>query len=359
MMEKLYFCGTDTYDCFKLRQNCSCNTTGKMVHNRPHLVSNIRNAEFAHFFHVYQKGPEDTSWYLNGLGFTKEVQVFSCVHNIKQVVATKNSIVALTEEGELYKTRLVVKEATAGGIFVEATNSEHFKLSCQKIAANEDNVYVIQNFPDKSTISKLGSSLECIATFPKQTIIELSVGHGHFVALSDTGAVFNWGNCGRSEISSSGKLNVMKTCEEPVRVEFFDDLACKVIQVKCGGWHTLALTSEGDVYTWGWNESGQLGLNGDSDNNPISASGSNIPHPVELGSAVDSIVDIGAGSRHSAALLRSGRVYSWGNNMHGQIGLGDIQEVGEPREIEKCWEGNACKISCGKWSTFIKTNSSS
>ena len=32
------------------------------------------------------------------------------------------------------------------------------------------------------------------------------------------------------------------------------------MQLASGGWHNLALTESGDVYSWGWNESGQLGL---------------------------------------------------------------------------------------------------
>jgi alpha-tubulin suppressor-like RCC1 family protein len=33
-----------------------------------------------------------------------------------------------------------------------------------------------------------------------------------------------------------------------------------IIQIDCGKWHNVALTSEGDLYVWGWNKFGQLGL---------------------------------------------------------------------------------------------------
>lgn len=33
-----------------------------------------------------------------------------------------------------------------------------------------------------------------------------------------------------------------------------------IIQIDCGKWHNVVLTSEGDIYVWGWNKYGQLGL---------------------------------------------------------------------------------------------------
>lgn len=35
----------------------------------------------------------------------------------------------------------------------------------------------------------------------------------------------------------------------------------KIIKIKAGGWHSLALSEHGDLYAWGWNDTGQLGMN--------------------------------------------------------------------------------------------------
>ncbi len=46
--------------------------------------------------------------------------------------------------------------------------------------------------------------------------------------------------------------------EYPQEIEVLGGI--KIVQIAAGGWHSCALSESGDVYVWGWNESGQLGL---------------------------------------------------------------------------------------------------
>jgi len=144
----------------------------------------------------------------------------------------------------------------------------------------------------------------------------------------------------------------MTVCNIPQRVVFFDDLPCIVTKIVCGGWHTLVLTSDGDIYSWGWNESGQLGHD-----SPVSSRSE--PYPIDLGSAEDPIIDVAAGSRHSVALLKSGLVYSWGRNLEGQGGNGHLNSSVKAEPMLQTWNVNgvcvASKIKCDKWSSFVFT----
>lgn len=348
-MSKFYFCGTDIYDCLPVSHK-NKNEASRKVYVKPEYIPNISNLEFTHFYSVYQKQDSRTrySWFVNGLGLP-ETQVFASALCITTVAACKNSIVGLSEDGNLYKISLEAddnRELLSLKTSSVITDEETSKVPFKRIVANENNIYGLQSTSEGSQIFKVESRLENIGSFPGTYIEEISVGYGHFVALSDTGAVWNWGNAGRSEVATSSEINVMKICEKPKRVDFFDDLPCIVVKIVCGGWHTLALTSDGDIYSWGWNESGQLG-------HSSSVTCKSDPYPVDLGSAQDPVTHIAAGSRHSVALLKSGKTYSWGRNEEGQCGSEIKESTGTPTEIAKAWSGTASNLKCAKWATFI------
>lgn len=97
----------------------------------------------------------------------------------------------------------------------------------------------------------------------------------------------------------------------------------QVARAATGGSHTLLLLENGDVYAFGANFDGQLGL-GDRDNRLV-------PTPVPLPGPA---VDVAAGSTHSLVLLENGDLYSFGANFSGQLGLGDTDERLSPVKID-------------------------
>ena len=105
-----------------------------------------------------------------------------------------------------------------------------------------------------------------------------------------------------------------------------------VVRVAAGSFHSMAITENNDLYVWGWNSDGQLGL-GPLDPRP------NVPFPVKvlyfrrkLDVEAD-IVKISAGFSHSAALDSAGRLFTWGNNKYGQLGVGDYLSRRYPTEV--------------------------
>ena len=90
-----------------------------------------------------------------------------------------------------------------------------------------------------------------------------------------------------------------------------------------GGWgHSLTLKNDGTVWTWGYNESGQLG-NGTNSN-------SNIPVQV---SGLTGITAIMGGHHHSLALKNDGTVWTWGYNGSGQFGNGTNSDSNVPVRV--------------------------
>jgi alpha-tubulin suppressor-like RCC1 family protein len=95
-----------------------------------------------------------------------------------------------------------------------------------------------------------------------------------------------------------------------------------VKQVASGRFHSMVLTHDGDVFTWGWGYFGRLGHGNGSDQN--------VPKRVE---GLTNVTDIAVGDIHSLAVVEGGSVNTWGYNYHGQLGLGDHGNRNVPTEV--------------------------
>ena len=73
-------------------------------------------------------------------------------------------------------------------------------------------------------------------------------------------------------------------------------------QIACGGWHSIGLSPNGEVFTWGCGDNGQLG-HGDGEN-------WNVPTKVESLSK-ETIVKVACGNHHTAAVTSTGKLHSW------------------------------------------------
>lgn len=99
----------------------------------------------------------------------------------------------------------------------------------------------------------------------------------------------------------------------------------KVVHVTCGSYHTAAVTSNGDLYTWGGGMYGKLGHN--------SESCLNTPCKVK---SLNGVTLVACGSRHTVCLVGNDEVYAWGEKRNGVTGLGTRERSGIqliPRKI--------------------------
>ena len=95
-----------------------------------------------------------------------------------------------------------------------------------------------------------------------------------------------------------------------------------------GGEHSMALTSAGVVYAWGYGGYGQLG------NNSTSNSSTAVQVQGVGGSGVlSNVMAISAGSYHSLALTSAGAVFAWGYNGFGQLGNNSVSNSSTPVQV--------------------------
>ena len=152
-----------------------------------------------------------------------------------------------------------------------------------------------------------------------ETVIAISSGNQFGLALTEDGEIHGWGQ------NSNGQLGdgLATQRNSPVATDFSPLSALngkKVVAIAAGTSHSLALTTEGLVYGWGLNSSGQIG------NGLVTQV--NRPNPTDMSAASalngKTIVEIQAGNAHSTAIDSDGVVYAWGNNSNGQVGDGSI-----------------------------------
>ncbi|KAG6741965.1 hypothetical protein POTOM_055246 [Populus tomentosa] len=148
----------------------------------------------------------------------------------------------------------------------------------------------------------------------------IAVGAFHNLALQEDGTLWAWGN------NEYGQLGTGDTQprSQPITVQGLSGLT--LVDIAAGGWHSTALTDDGEVYGWGRGEHGRLGF-GDNDK-----SSKMVPQRVNLLVGED-IVQVSCGGTHSVALTRDGRMYTFGRGDHGRLGYGRKVTTGQPMEV--------------------------
>ncbi|XP_077301662.1 E3 ubiquitin-protein ligase MYCBP2-like [Arctopsyche grandis] len=181
---------------------------------------------------------------------------------------------------------------------------------------------------------------------PNEHVIQVALGKAHIAVLTISGVVFtlglnNRGQCGRFyEMNENGyqeelshrqkrsrgrKFTSMKRSTKSNNVQLTENTSStksddsyqlppgpinlkeKVAQIACGLHHTVLLTKQGEVFTYGSNIFGQLGI------------GHTNPHKAIVKINVPPSKLIAAGSNHTVILTKIGEVYTWGYNNLGQL----------------------------------------
>ena len=95
------------------------------------------------------------------------------------------------------------------------------------------------------------------------------------------------------------------------------------------------------AFLWGSNSNGQLGL-GDAFSNSKEVT---VPTKIDVGNI--SWIQIECAGEHFVALSRNGEVFTWGNNFVGQLGHGDEKDRNKPTKVESLAGEKIVKVACG------------
>eukprot|EP00392_Amoebophrya_sp_AT5.2_P019679 g20628.t1 len=128
----------------------------------------------------------------------------------------------------------------------------------------------------------------------------------------------------------------------------------KPMSVELGEEHGLLLSDQGRVYSWGDNRYGQLGRNcvkKDENGRAFVVS--------DGGLGGKEAIQIAAGKHFSLVLCAMGELYAWGRNKSGQLGLGHLRDVTRPRLVTVLQRERVIRIGCGRDSAVAVTSDGS
>uniref|UniRef100_A0A4W3I5X0 X-linked retinitis pigmentosa GTPase regulator n=1 Tax=Callorhinchus milii TaxID=7868 RepID=A0A4W3I5X0_CALMI len=176
--------------------------------------------------------------------------------------------------------------------------------------------------------------------FKNDKAISICCGDEHTALVTQNGKVYLFGSNNWGQLGLGTKNPVNKpTCVKALKPE-------KVRLAACGRNHTLVYTEQGNVYAAGGNNEGQLGL-GDTEERSAF-------QQIEFFTDKHKVKQLSAGSNISAALTEDGKLFTWGDNSEGQIGLGSESTVNVPHHVDV---GKSISwVSCGYYHSALVTD---
>ena len=169
------------------------------------------------------------------------------------------------------------------------------------------------NQPPKTYEYKL---IPHVVRIPEQ-IARIACGFDFTAAISVTGKLYTWGTNTNNYLGIDSSYLNSPFVTTPMLVRTLSGK--EIIQVVCGSKHMMCLSSEGLVYSWGSGENGVLGHG--------SMSSYDKPEVIKELKMSYEIVYIAAGMFTSAAISSTGQLFTWGRGKYGVLGLGSEESI--------------------------------
>ncbi|XP_019216334.1 probable E3 ubiquitin-protein ligase HERC3 isoform X2 [Oreochromis niloticus] len=174
-------------------------------------------------------------------------------------------------------------------------------------------------------------------------VSQVTCGSQHTVVLTKDGQLYTWGQDSRGQLGLGTNKQYVNS---PQHVRSLS--AIPVVQVAAGGEQSFALSVSGGVFSWGRNDCGQLGLGDTQDRHTPT-----LVHYLNM----KKTVSISCGKDHTAALTKDGAVFTFGSGQYGQLGHNSLQNEQRPRLVAELWGAKVTKVACGSYHTLVLTES--
>uniref|UniRef100_A0A663DRV9 X-linked retinitis pigmentosa GTPase regulator n=1 Tax=Aquila chrysaetos chrysaetos TaxID=223781 RepID=A0A663DRV9_AQUCH len=182
------------------------------------------------------------------------------------------------------------------------------------------------------------TTFHLISFFTNQhKIKQLAAGSYTSAAVTEDGQLFVWGDNSEGQIGLADEACVSVPCQV--------DVGKPVSSVSCGYYHSALITGDGELYTFGEPENGKLGLL------PEQLKNNRVPQPV-LG-IMEKVNKVACGGEHTVVLTETD-VYTFGLGQYGQLGHGTfIFETSVPKSVKHLRRHKICNITCGENHTAV------
>uniref|UniRef100_A0A672YRH4 Probable E3 ubiquitin-protein ligase HERC3 n=1 Tax=Sphaeramia orbicularis TaxID=375764 RepID=A0A672YRH4_9TELE len=182
-----------------------------------------------------------------------------------------------------------------------------------------------------------------ITAFSRTPVSQVACGSQHSVALTKDGQVYTWGVDSRGQLGLGKKTPVVHSPEQVRGL-----CSVPVVEITAGGEQSFGLSVSGSVFSWGRNHRGQLGL-GDTEDRHTPTH----VHSLDM----KKTVHVSCGEDHTAVLTKDGAVFTFGSGQHGQLGHNSFRDELRPRLVAEFWGSKVTQVACGRHHTLALTES--
>jgi alpha-tubulin suppressor-like RCC1 family protein len=185
-------------------------------------------------------------------------------------------------------------------------------------------------------------------------VVQIAAGQGHSLALSASGQLYSFGDNRQGQLGTPANAGI-ETPNPTPRLVTLPGTGAHAVQIAAGASFSLVLTSAGQVYSFGSDASGQLG-------NLAPGPGANpTPALVPLPGATGPAIAIAAGAAHSLVLTSTGQVFAFGSNRSGQLGVATNAGSSTPNPTPllldpRGLEGTVVQIAAGAEHSLLLTS---
>ena len=176
-------------------------------------------------------------------------------------------------------------------------------------------------------------------------VVQIACGYNYFSALTEDGKVFMMGLNNYGQLGVGGATNSPQLT--PIYLKSLQGIP--VQQITCGAYHTIVLTMSGSIFSFGKNTFGQLGLGDTQDRH--------FPTNLKVLSTQRACY-ISCGEEFTAVLTRDGGVFTFGAGMYGQLGHNSTNNECMPLKVFDLMGSEITQISCGRCHTLAYLASS-
>ncbi|XP_061847674.1 probable E3 ubiquitin-protein ligase HERC4 isoform X2 [Colius striatus] len=183
------------------------------------------------------------------------------------------------------------------------------------------------------------SKIRLVKELGNQDIVQIACGDQHAMALSRGGELFTWGQNIHGQLGVGSQTTLIRRPQLVGRLK-----GIPLSQIAAGGAHSVVVSLSGFVYSWGKNDFGQLGL-GDTEDRSC---------PSYIGALEHwKTVFISCGTDHTAVLSKEGLVCTFGAGGAGQLGHNSTRNELTPRVVAELWGARVTQVACGRQHTLV------
>ena len=272
---------------------------------------------------------------------TYKIPVKINLSGIAKVAANKNTSFAITQEGKVYAWgESYTKVPTLLNITNVVDISNNYYLS-------DDGI--VRSLKDSKEITlslnEYDPSQEPV--LENEKIMQISEGTNHLLLLAQSGRIYSYGKNVYGQLGDNSTNSRENNITTVVRLKDGNYLE-NVVEISAGDKYSIARTEDGRVYTWGINGEKQLGQNNEIELEGIQEIGYAL-----LKDDILEVERVTAGYTHTSVYKRDGNVYTWGQGEEGQLGNIDNLNYYEAQLVGKnIVETNVSQILLQEDETF-------